>query len=129
MAKICCGGFNIGDGLELDGKTLKATGGGAGGVMVNFTLNTQTASIVADKTPAEVLELSSTNCVYGKMSALDNPENTISLGLFMTILIPESRGLYYDYAVGFIPRIGGDGNGIFMVGVNDDGDGWVFTPA
>lgn len=25
--KICCGGFNLGEGLELDGRTLKATGG------------------------------------------------------------------------------------------------------
>lgn len=27
MAKICCGGFYLGEGLELDGRTLKATGG------------------------------------------------------------------------------------------------------
>ena len=26
--KVCCGGFFIGDGLEMDGKTLKALGGG-----------------------------------------------------------------------------------------------------
>lgn len=31
MSKICCGGFELGEGLELDGKTLKATGGGSGG--------------------------------------------------------------------------------------------------
>lgn len=39
MAKICCGGFELGEGLELDGKTLKATGGAGGGtLMVNMTL-------------------------------------------------------------------------------------------
>lgn len=27
MAKICCGGFYLGEGLELNGRTLKATGG------------------------------------------------------------------------------------------------------
>lgn len=27
MAKICCGGFNLGNGLELNGKTLSASGG------------------------------------------------------------------------------------------------------
>lgn len=48
--KICCGGFNIGDGLELDGKTLKATGsGGAGGVMVNVTVDVEDRSATADK--------------------------------------------------------------------------------
>lgn len=29
--KVCCGGFFIGDGLEMDGKTLKALGGGGDG--------------------------------------------------------------------------------------------------
>lgn len=60
MAKICCGGFNIGDGLELDGKTLKATGGGAGGMVVNVTATydeeTEESSATADKTVAEIIE-------------------------------------------------------------------------
>lgn len=58
--KIACGGFEIGDGLELNGKVLSASGGGAGGMVVNATLNvdpeTEEVSVTADKTVAEIVE-------------------------------------------------------------------------
>lgn len=65
MAKICCGGFNIGDGLELDGKTLKATGGSAGGMVVNFVFNVETSSVTADKTVEEVTAAMLSSVVIG----------------------------------------------------------------
>lgn len=47
--KVCCGGFFIGDGLEMDGKTLKALGGGSDGqiykVTGTFDYSTQTVTL------------------------------------------------------------------------------------
>lgn len=64
MAKICCGGFELGEGLELNGKTLSVSGGSGGGVMmVNFTSTED--SLTADKTVVEILEAMKTGVVIG----------------------------------------------------------------
>lgn len=62
--KICCGGFNLGDGLELDGKTLKATGGGGGGsaMIVNATISASGNSATLDKDSNAILA-ALPNCV------------------------------------------------------------------
>lgn len=35
--KICCGGFEIGDGLELNGKQLNVVGGGNNQIIIKTT--------------------------------------------------------------------------------------------
>ena len=38
--KICCGGFEIGDGLELNGKQLNVVGGGGNNQIIIKTTHT-----------------------------------------------------------------------------------------
>lgn len=53
MAKICCGGFELGEGLELNGKTLSANGGGI--LVVNVTnVNEDTGACEIDKTYEQI---------------------------------------------------------------------------
>lgn len=55
MDKISCGGFYLGEGLELDGKVLKATGGGSGGG--GFIIIGDMDAEEPFKTPKEAVEL------------------------------------------------------------------------
>lgn len=43
--KICCGGFELGDGLQLDGVTLSATGGGSS-KMKRFVIDVEYNSVI-----------------------------------------------------------------------------------
>lgn len=57
--KAVCGGFYIGDGLEMDGKTLYATGGSSGGetVFVECHASEDLQDITCDVTYAQFLEM------------------------------------------------------------------------
>lgn len=58
--KIICGGFLVGDGLDIDGKTLYATGGGEEGGKVryvNFYGDETFQNITCELTAAQVEEL------------------------------------------------------------------------
>lgn len=55
MAKICCGGFELGEGLVMDGRTLNATGGsGGGGMFVINVTEDDDGNYIADKTYTEI---------------------------------------------------------------------------
>lgn len=58
--KVCCGGFFIGDGLEMDGKTLKALGGGSEGgytyYPVSITYSSVTGAVSIPQPFSEMLE-------------------------------------------------------------------------
>lgn len=56
MSKIPCGGFYIGEGLAMDGKTLKVSGGGSGGGMYVVHVTDEDGNYVADKTYDEIRE-------------------------------------------------------------------------
>lgn len=73
--KIPCGGFYIGEGLELDDatKTLKSVGDGGGATVVTFTLTTDgdTQTLTADMTPAQVLTAMENSPVVGVLTGED----------------------------------------------------------
>lgn len=56
MAKICCGGFELGEGLVMDGRTLNATGGSGGGMFVIHVTDGEEGDLVVDKTYSEIRE-------------------------------------------------------------------------
>lgn len=67
IKRIPCGGFFYDDeSIEFDGRVIKASGGGSGVVVVNFTISGE--QILADKTPNEVKEAMKTNTVIGIMN-------------------------------------------------------------
>lgn len=54
--KACCGGFLVGDGLTMEGKVLKATGGSGGG-NETFTIQVLTKNpVTVDKTDEEIID-------------------------------------------------------------------------
>lgn len=74
MSKICCGGFELGEGLELDGKKLKVSESGGSSTVAHFVVEVTTSSgggygsatvTAADKTVAEVREAMKTMPVIG----------------------------------------------------------------
>lgn len=102
MDKISCGGFYLGEGLELDGKVLKAAGGGGGGMVVHIEFPFD-GSPTGDKTPTEVAE------------ALKNGTNV------MAVCTDEEEGKTYYCNTAFDLNA----NKVCLWRINDDGTIYV----
>lgn len=120
--KIACGGFEIGDGLELNGKVLSASGGGQGGMVVNVTINMEDMSATADKTIAQIAD------------AVQNGLNVIAMadvGGVVTALPFGTMGIESDKTSVAFGAIGVTATGIltyFLSGeTGEDADEWTLT--
>lgn len=108
MKKIQCGGFYVDDeAIETrEGKPYLKTGGG-GAMVVHLTYSydeeTDTESLMADKTPSEVYEAMKTSLVIGVLNDENTGEENIPLG-YATI-----RGLNQAFLPAFVREVSNQG--------------------
>lgn len=122
MEKISCGGFYIGDNLEIvkdefGRPILNATGGGSGGEGITVVHMTVTGvdsyDITADVSAERALEILKAGGIVSlvvETYAPDNPEFTLTMALGPAVFrldAPESpyMWIYYDGTMGFIPIV------------------------
>lgn len=129
--KIPCGGFYIGEGLELDDatKTLKSVGGGGGGAtVVTFTLAIDGGApvVTADMTPAQVLTAMETVPVVGMLVSEEE-------GLSMRVPFGTANPFFANDATVDVSVIFTSYHSVsnelraFMTIVGDTETGWTFS--
>lgn len=108
MSKICCGGFELGEGLELDGKTLKATSGGSGG----GDLYMNTVYMKLDNDEDTFFEFNVNFVSSEKMNTIDDVYNCIE-----SYIVEHDSFLNMPaYGVGYVPGVDmGDSGYVYSI--------------
>lgn len=105
--KVCCGGFFIGDGLEMDGKTLKALGGGGEGVTYVECHTDDFSTFECELSPEQVFALiENGENVKVKLVINSQPSMYIVLDLFAYSLTPFSDPLSANFHTTAVSALG-----------------------
>lgn len=95
--KAVCGGFLVGEGLTMDGKVLKATGGGSGGAETKvFAIRRLMGAAGYDHA---VLLGATKEDIAGKLFVMYKYENGIAMNILCLGLHAEEDGMAVDVLV------------------------------